>query len=149
MLRYALRRILALVPVLIGVSVIVFLFLHLIPGDSATAILGEHATPDAIVQLRAAYGLDQPWPTQYALFVGHILQGDLGRSIRSNTSVTSELMQRLPATAELSVVALVFALLIGLPAGIVSAWRRGSAFDHASVVGALTQHAACRSSGWA
>ena len=125
-------------PVLIGVSVIVFLFLHLIPGDAATAILGEHATPDAIVQLRAAYGLDQPWPTQYVLFVGHILQGDLGRSIRSNTSVTSELMQRLPATAELSFVALLFALVIGLPAGIISAWRRGSAFDHASVVGALT-----------
>jgi peptide/nickel transport system permease protein len=138
MLRYALRRVMALVPVLIGVSVIVFLFLHLIPGDSAAAILGEHATPDALVQLRAAYGLDQPWPTQYVLFVGHILHGDLGRSIRSNTTVTSELVQRLPATAELSIVALFFALLVGLPAGIISAWRRGSAFDHASVVGALT-----------
>ena len=138
MIRYVLRRLLALVPVLIGVSVIVFLFLHLIPGDSATAILGEHATPDAIVQLRAAYGLDQPWPTQYVLFVGHVLHGDLGRSIRSNVPVTTELVQRLPATAELSVVALLFALLIGLPAGIISAWRRGSAFDHASVVGALT-----------
>ncbi len=123
---------------LIGVSVIVFLFLHLIPGDSASAMLGDHATAEALVQLRAAYGLDQPWPTQYALFVGHIVQGDLGRSIRSNTPVTTELVQRLPATAELTVVAMVFALLIGLPAGIISAWRRGSAFDHASVVGALT-----------
>src|ERR1700682_1557374 len=138
MLRYALRRIMALVPVLIGVSVIVFLFLHLIPGDAAAAILGEHATPDALVQLRAAYGLDQPWPTQYVLFVNHILHGDLGRSIRSNTAVTSELVQRLPATAELTVVAMLFALVVGLPAGILSAWRRGSAFDHASVVGALT-----------
>jgi peptide/nickel transport system permease protein len=138
MLRYALRRLLALVPVLIGVSVIVFLFLHLIPGDSASAILGDHATADALVQLRAAYGLDQPWPTQYAIFVGHILQGDLGRSIRSNTPVTTELMQRLPATAELTVVAMLFALVVGLPAGILSAWRRGSAFDHASVEGALT-----------
>ncbi len=123
---------------LIGVSVIVFLFLHLIPGDSASAILGDHATADAVAQLRAAYGLDQPWPTQYALFVGHILHGDLGRSIRSNNPVTSELMQRLPATAELTVVAMLFALIVGLPAGIISAWRRGSAFDHASVVGALT-----------
>src|SRR5882672_528906 len=129
MLRYALRRILALVPVLIGVSVIVFLFLHLIPGDSATAILGEHATPDAIVQLRAAYGLDQPWPTQYVLFVGHILHGDLGKSIRSNVPVTTELWQRLPATAELSIVALFFAIAVGLPAGIISATKRGSAFD--------------------
>jgi peptide/nickel transport system permease protein len=138
MLRYVLRRLVALVPVLTGVSVIVFLFLHLIPGDSASAILGEHATADAIAQLRAAYGLDQPWPTQYVLFVGHIVHGDLGRSIRSNNPVTTELMQRLPATAELTLVAMLFALLAGLPAGIVSAWRRGSAFDHASVVGALT-----------
>src|SRR3984893_56709 len=138
MLRYALRRILALVPVLIGVSVIVFLFLHLIPGDSASAILGEHATADAITQLRAAYGLDQPWPQQYLLFMGHILHGDLGRSIRSNNPVTTELMQRLPATAELTIVAMLFALIVGLPAGIMSAWRRGSVFDHASVVGALT-----------
>jgi len=127
----------ALVPVLIGVSVIVFLFLHLIPGDPASAILGEHATPDALTKLRTAYGLDEPWPTQYAIFVGHILQGDLGRSIRSNNPVTSELAQRFPATAELTVVAMLFAVLVGLPAGIVSAWRRGSAFDHGSVILAL------------
>src|SRR5882724_5639647 len=98
MARYALRRILALVPVLIGVSVIVFLFLHLIPGDPASAMLGEHATPDALVKLRAAYGLDQPWPNQYALYVQHIVQLDLGRSIRSNLPVTTELTQRFPAT---------------------------------------------------
>jgi peptide/nickel transport system permease protein len=127
----------ALVPVLIGVSVIVFLFLHLIPGDSASAMLGEHATPDALVRLRQAYGLDQPWPTQYALFMGHILQGDLGRSIRSNLPITTELAQRFPATVELTLMAMLFAVLIGLPAGIISAWRRGSIFDHASVVVAL------------
>src|SRR5258708_10548642 len=136
MLRYVLRRLLALVPVLIGVSVIVFLFLHLIPGDAASAILGEHATADAIVQLRAAYGLDKPWPTQYALFVGHILQGDLGRSIRSNNPVTSELMQRLPATAELTVVAMLFALLIGLPAGLLSASPPRPSFRHSTHLGA-------------
>src|SRR5438477_784518 len=106
MLRYTLRRLLALIPVLIGVSVIVFLFLHLIPGDPASAMLGEHATPDALARLRTAYGLDQPWPTQYALYVSHILQGDLGRSIRSNTAVTSELAQRFPATVELTVAAM-------------------------------------------
>jgi peptide/nickel transport system permease protein len=137
LIRYTLRRLVALVPVLIGVSVIVFLFLHLIPGDPASAILGEHATPDALVKLRAAYGLDEPWPTQYALFVSHIVQGDLGRSIRSNNPVTSELAQRFPATAELTIVAMLFAVLVGLPAGIVSAWRRGSAFDHGSVIVAL------------
>src|SRR5207302_5533131 len=111
MLRYTLRRLLALVPVLIGVSIIVFLFLHLIPGDPASAMLGEHATPDALVRLRQAYGLDQPWPTQYALFVGHILQGDLGRSIRSNLPITTELAQRFPATVELTLMAMLFAVL--------------------------------------
>ena len=137
MIRFTLRRLAALVPVLIGVSVIVFLFLHLIPGDPASAMLGEHATPDALVKLRAAYGLDQPWPTQYALFVSHILQGDLGRSIRSNNPVAADLVQRFPATAELTVMAMLFAVIIGLPAGIISAWRRGSFFDHGSVVFAL------------
>jgi peptide/nickel transport system permease protein len=137
-LRYTLRRLVALVPVLVGVSVIVFLFLHLIPGDPAAAMLGEHATADALVKLRTAYGLDEPWPTQYVLFVSHIVQGDLGRSIRTSNPVTAEMAQRFPATAELTLVAMLFAVLVGLPAGIVSAWRRGSIFDHGSVVFALT-----------
>jgi peptide/nickel transport system permease protein len=136
-IRYTLRRILALVPVLIGVSVIVFLFLHLIPGDPASAMLGEHATPDALVNLRAAYGLDQPWPQQYVLYISHVLQGDLGKSIRSNLPITTEFAQRFPATVELTLVAMFFAVLIGMPAGIISAWRRGSVFDHGSVVFAL------------
>ena len=127
----------ALVPVLLGVSVIVFLFLHLIPGDPASAMLGEHATPDALARLRTAYGLDQPWPTQYALYVSHIVQGDLGRSIRSNNPVTTEFAQRFPATVELTLAAMLIAVIVGLPAGIISAWKRGSAFDHASVIVAL------------
>src|SRR5262249_30289424 len=113
------------------------LFLHLIPGDPASAMLGEHATPEALVSLRAAYGLDQPWPQQYLLYISHILQGDLGRSIRSNLPITTEFGQRFPATVELTLVAMFFAVLIGMPAGIISAWRRGSAFDHGSVVFAL------------
>ena len=137
MIRYTLRRLVALIPVLIGVSVIVFLFLHLIPGDPATAMLGEHATPDSIVQLRKAYGLDEPWPNQYALFVSHIVRGDLGRSIRSNNPVSADLAQRFPATVELTLMAMLFAVVVGLPAGIVSAWRRGSIVDHGSVVFAL------------
>jgi peptide/nickel transport system permease protein len=137
MLRYTLRRLLALIPVLAGVSVIVFLFLHLIPGDPASAMLGEHATPEGLVQLRAAYGLDEPWPTQYAMFVGHILHGDLGRSIRDNQPIVDQLGQRFPATAELAIMAMLIAVLIGLPAGIISAFRRGSIFDHASVLVAL------------
>src|SRR5438132_577559 len=117
MLRYTLRRCLALVPVLFGVSIIVFLFLHLIPGDPATAMLGEHASQQAIDQLRTTYGLDQPWPTQYLIFLGRLAQGDLGRSIRSNTPVASDFAQRFPATAELSIVAMLLAVLVGIPAG--------------------------------
>jgi peptide/nickel transport system permease protein len=100
-------------------------------------MLGDHATPDALVKLRAAYGLDEPWPNQYLLYVSHIVQGDLGRSIRTNQPVTTEMASRFPATAELTIVAMIFAVLVGLPAGIISAWRRGSIFDHGSVVFAL------------
>src|SRR3979411_1863345 len=117
MIRYTLRRLMALVPVMIGVSVIVFLFLHLIPGDPASAMLGDHATPDALVKLRTAYGLDEPWPTQYVLYVSPILQGDLGRSIRTNQPVATEMASRFPATAELTLMAMFFAVLVGLPAG--------------------------------
>jgi peptide/nickel transport system permease protein len=109
LLRYTLRRLVALIPVLIGVSVVVFLFLHLLPGDPAEAMLGDRATSSAVARLRAAYGLDQPWPTQYALFVSKVLQGDLGRSIRSNTPVATELAQRFPATIELTLAAMILA----------------------------------------
>jgi peptide/nickel transport system permease protein len=136
-IRYAFRRITALIPVLIGVSVVVFLFLHLIPGDPASAMLGDHATADSIARLRVAYGLDQPWPQQYAIFVGHLLQGDLGRSIRSNAPITQELAQRFPATIELTLAAMLIAVLVGMPAGIISATRRGTIFDHVSVTVAL------------
>jgi peptide/nickel transport system permease protein len=136
-IRYTIRRLVALVPVLIGVSVIVFLFLHLIPGDPASAMLGDHATPDALANLRTAYGLDEPWPQQYVLYLSHIVKGDLGRSIRTSQPVTSEMAGRFPATVELTLMAMLFAILVGLPAGIISAWRRGSLFDHGSVVFAL------------
>jgi peptide/nickel transport system permease protein len=137
LLRYTLRRLFALIPVLIGVSVVVFLFLHLLPGDPAEAMLGDRATAAGVARLRAAYGLDQPWPNQYVLFVSKVLQGDLGRSIRSNTPVTTELGQRFPATVELTLAAMILAVLVGIPAGIISATRRGSIFDHASVTFAL------------
>jgi peptide/nickel transport system permease protein len=137
LLRYTLRRLVALIPVLIGVSVIVFLFLHLIPGDPAESMLGDRATAASVARLRAAYGLDQPWPNQYALFVSHVLQGDLGRSIRSNNPVAAELSQRFPATVELTLLAMLLAVLVGIPAGIVAASRRGTAFDHASMLVAL------------
>src|SRR4051812_5768044 len=122
----------ALIPVLFGVSVVVFLFLHLIPGDPATAMLGDHATADSAARLRTAYGLDEPWPQQYLLFINHVLHGDLGKSIRSNQPVAQELSQRFPATAELTIVAMLIAVIVGIPAGVISATKRGSIFDHLS-----------------
>jgi peptide/nickel transport system permease protein len=133
LLRYTIRRIAALIPVLFGVSIVVFLFLHLIPGAPATAMLGDHATAESAARLRAAYGLDEPWPIQYALYVSHLVQGDLGRSIRSNTPVVQEFAQRFPATVELTVAAMFIAVVVGIPTGIISATRRGSIYDHVSV----------------
>ncbi len=137
MLAYSLRRVLSLIPVLLGVSVIVFLFLHLIPGDPAETMLGERANAASVARLRAAYGLDEPWYVQYGLYVSKALTGDLGRSIRSNNPVASELGQRFPATVELTLAAMLIAVLIGVPAGIISAARRGSLFDNGSMVVAL------------
>lgn len=128
---------LSLIPVLLGVSVIVFLFLHLIPGDPAETMLGERANAASVARLRAAYGLDEPWYVQYGLYVSKALTGDLGRSIRSNNPVASELGQRFPATVELTLAAMLIAVLIGVPAGIISAARRGSLFDNGSMVVAL------------
>jgi peptide/nickel transport system permease protein len=137
LLRYTLRRLVALIPVLIGVSVIVFLFLHLIPGDPAESMLGDRATAASVARLRTAYGLDQPWPNQYVLFMSKVAQGDLGRSIRSNNPVSTELGQRFPATVELTLVAMFLAILVGIPAGIIAATRRGTVVDHASMVASL------------
>jgi len=128
--RLIMRRLAQMIPVLIGVSVVVFLFLHLIPGDPASAMLGDHAIADSIARLRVAYGLDQSWPQQYVIFVDHVLQGDLGRSIRSNNPITQELAQRFPATIELTVAAMLIAVLVGIPAGIISAVKRYGRVDY-------------------
>lgn len=137
MLRYIIRRLLALVPVMLGVSLLTFLLLRLTPGDPALVILGERATPDRVAELREQLGLNRPIPVQYLLFLNQILHGDLGRSIISNVPVIDELKARMPATIELVIVAMIFGLLIGIPAGIVAAMRRNTIFDYLSMVGAL------------
>lgn len=137
MLRYIIRRLLALVPVMLGVSLLTFLLLRFTPGDPALVILGERATPDRVAELREQLGLNRPLPVQYLLFLNQILHGDLGRSIISNVPVIDELTARMPATIELVVVAMIFGLLIGIPAGIIAAMRRNTIFDYLSMVGAL------------
>jgi peptide/nickel transport system permease protein len=138
MLRYIIRRILTLIPVLLGVSILVFGFLRLIPGDPAQVMLGERATPENIARVREQLGLTKPIYEQYLIFIGNALRGDLGRSVLRGEPVTREIVRRFPATMELALGAILIAILVGIPAGIVSAVRRGSLLDAASMLLALT-----------
>jgi peptide/nickel transport system permease protein len=132
MLTFTLRRLFEAVPVLFGVSVVVFLFLHLIPGDPAITMLGERANAENVARVRAQYGLNQPLYVQYVKFAGGLLHADLGRSIRTNRPVMDEARSRFAATVELSVAALFLAIVIGVAGGIISATWRGSLVDHLS-----------------
>ncbi len=134
---YILRRLLTMIPVLLLVSVLVFSLIHLIPGDPAVSILGEEATPQAVAALRANLGLDQPIPVQYAKWLGSVLRGDLGRSIRSNQPVSEAIAERLPVTVELAILSIAISLSIAIPAGIVAAMRRNSVLDAGSTFVAL------------
>jgi peptide/nickel transport system permease protein len=129
MLPYFCRRILTLIYALLGVSLIIFLLMRWIPGDPAVVMLGERATPERIVEVRRDLGLDRPLVIQYLLYLKNILTGNLGRSIHTNTRVSEELLERFPATIELSCAAMSIAVCAGLLAGILSATRQYSILD--------------------
>jgi peptide/nickel transport system permease protein len=135
--RYIIRRLVSMLPVILLVSVIIFMIIHLTPGDPVLIMLGEEATQETVTALRRELGLDQPLPLQYVTWLGRVVQGDLGRSIRTRQPVTEAIVERLPPTIQLTLLALTVSLLIALPAGIASATRRGSALDVVSTVGAL------------
>jgi peptide/nickel transport system permease protein len=137
MLRFVVRRLLLLVPILIGVSFLVFVWIRALPGSPAEALLGERATPATIAQLRHRYGLDKPVYVQYARYVETTVQGDFGVSIASRRTVTEELRHRFPATIELALAAMTFAMFFGVPLGFLAAKRYGTVFDHASLLGSL------------
>jgi peptide/nickel transport system permease protein len=137
MLRYVVRRLLLLVPILIGVSILIFFWVHALPGNPASALLGERATPQLVKQYKERYGLDEPLPLQYWKYVQTTVKGDLGTSITTRRSVTFEIGQRFPATIELAAAAMLFALSIGLPLGFFAAKRHGGIFDNLSLVGSL------------
>lgn len=130
MTRYILNRIVQMVPVLFGVLVAVFLMLKLTPGDPAAALLGIQATPEELERVRRAMGLDQPWHIQFGIWLGNALQGDLGTSYISKKPVSELLLTRLPVTLELTIFAMLLAVIIGIPAGILSAARRYSWVDY-------------------
>lgn len=131
---YTGRRILGLIPVLIGISLMVFMFLHLIPGNPATVMLGERASPERIAELASKLGLDKPLPEQYVRFVGNLLQGDLGSSIFNLLPVREQLATRWPATFELAIAAMLVAIVIGIPLGILAAVRKNSIWDNSSTI---------------
>ncbi|MGH8907636.1 MAG: ABC transporter permease [Egibacteraceae bacterium] len=137
MVRYVVRRVLLLVPVLAVLSVVVFGFVRALPGGPAQALLGERATPETREALERQLGLDRPLAVQYLSYVRTIARGDLGVSLRSRRPVTEELAQRFPATVELAVAAMAFAVLAGIPLGFVAAKRHQGALDHASLVASL------------
>ena len=137
MLRYCVRRVLLAVPVLIGVATLVFSLIHLVPGDPAQAMLGDGAAPQDIAELRTSLGLDQPLLTQYLAFLRHAVTGDLGKSFRTGQPVTTMIIERIPATAELAFAAMVVAIVIALPLGIVAAVWRGTAIDYGAMTFAL------------
>lgn len=140
--QYIARRLALTIPVVFGVSIIVFGIIRLIPGDPARAMAGVNATPQFIEQVRVRYALDQPLPVQYGRFIVAFMQGDLGNSVFSGRPVTTEIGERFPRTMLLATIALVIATMIGVSAGIVSATRRNSVFDNASMFIALVGVAA-------
>jgi peptide/nickel transport system permease protein len=137
MLRFVIRRLLLLFPILVGLSILVFLWVRALPASPAVSLLGERATPESVARIERQYGLDKPIYIQYWRYVSTVAEGDLGTTIRSRRPVTDELKERFPATIELTVAALVFATVFGIPLGFVAAKRYGTWVDHASLVASL------------
>lgn len=134
MTRFILRRLLLAIPVLIGIVFLVFALARLVPGDPCQAALGERATEQRCNEFRARYGLDQPIPVQFAIYLGDLVSGDLGTSIKHSRPVTTLLIERLPTTVELTMFALFLAIIIGVPLGLASAIKRNSAADVSTMV---------------
>jgi peptide/nickel transport system permease protein len=137
MFSYTIRRLGQLVPVLVGMSVIVFAIIHLIPGDPAQVILGEKANPQSLAQLRTQLGLNDPIYIQYFHYIWQLLHGDLGTSLVTGRPISQDIFTYLAATGELTVFAMVFAIVIGVNAGILSAWKRNTWVDYVAMVVAL------------
>lgn len=137
MSKYILRRILMLIPVMIGVTFLVFFIISLTPGDAASMILGDGATKEAIIELREEMGLNDPIIIQYGIYVGRLMTGDLGESYSSGKSVAGEIGERFPNTFKLTITAILLSVLISIPIGVISATRQYSIFDNVGMIVAL------------
>lgn len=138
MLRFIATRIASLVPILVGVSLFAFLLVHLVPGDPIQAMVGLEASEEAIQTLREKYGLDRSLPEQYVIWLGNVVRGDFGRSIQSRRPVADLIGRALVPTAQLALAAVALSLLIAIPAGVLSATRRGTWIDHLATFSALS-----------
>ena len=139
MLRFILTRVSLVIPTFIGITLLAFFLIRLVPGDPIETMAGERGMdPARHEMLRKAYGFDQPVLVQYGIYVSRLLHGDLGKSIITSESVLSEFASLFPATIELAICAILFALILGLPAGILAAVRRNSIFDHGVMGVSLT-----------
>ena len=137
MLRFVVRRLLLLVPILLGLSILVFFWIRALPGGPASALLGERATPQAVAAIRHQYGLDKPIPVQYWKYLKQVGTFKFGNSSTSRQAVSTEFKQRFPATVELSIAAGLFALVFGIPLGFIAAKRYQGPIDHVSLVVSL------------
>lgn len=137
MTNYALGRILYTLPVLLAATVIIFMLLHLVPGDPAYVIGGQEAIEEELTAIRERLGLDQPLPVQYFYYLRNLLQGDMGRSYYFHEDIMKLVADTIPATLELASAALLFSLLVSIPVGVLSATRRNSWIDRTSMVGAV------------
>jgi dipeptide transport system permease protein len=131
MLAFILRRVALVIPTFVGLTLLAFFLIRLVPGDPIEVMAGERGLPaERHEQLRKAYGLDRPLIVQYGIYVGRVLQGDLGRSFITSAAVAEEFKTLFPATMELAISAMLFAILLGIPAGVVAAVKRNSILDH-------------------
>jgi len=135
--RYIAKRLLNLLPVILGITLLVFAFLHLIPGDPAITMLGDRATPQQVEALRERMGLNQPLPLQYFKFLWDLIRLDFGTSIITGVPIAEEIRIRWPATFELSVAAMLVASILGIPAGVLAAVRKNSFVDNLTMSGSL------------
>jgi peptide/nickel transport system permease protein len=136
-LRFVVRRLLLLVPILLGVSILIFLWIRALPGSPAESLLGERATPATVAQIKHQYGLDKPIYEQYWAYLKQTARGDLGYSIASRRLITTELKERFPSTVELALSAMLVAIGLGIPLGFIAAKRYGGVVDHSSLVFSL------------
>lgn len=134
---YILKRILNIILMLFVLSILVFLMVRLIPGDPARTMAGEHASKEVLEEMRAKWGLDKPLPEQYIIWLKNALRGDLGRSILTHENITTELLQRFPNTLELSLFSMIFATIVGIVTGMISAIKRYTIFDYTAMFLAL------------